>query len=201
MKKVRFSVNLAIMGREDSCKELFQQHFYQIALDYCQNNDIHEYFVIHQEIPFKIRLIVVESLDQLIRETSKLKNLDALIICINIYNTQSINQYTPHSLNQFTQQYNFQVLTVFVGVDSYYIEKGVPSEYFRISRLNLIKKTNELNFIYCFEIQNKSEDIEAILEQILNDILLRFQTSSPESLVRAKSYGQELLKGKHNQNS
>jgi hypothetical protein len=201
LKKVRFSVNLAIVGMEDLCKELFQQYFYRTALHSCQNNNVHEYLVIHQNIPFKINLILAKSFDQLIGERAKLKSLDVLIVCINIYNTKSINQYTLTSFNQLTQQYKFQGLTVLAGVDSYYLEKGVPSEYFRISRLNLIKKTNQLNFIYYFEIQNKNGDINAILEQVLNDILQRFQTSSPELLNRAKSYGQELLKEKSIHNS
>ena len=201
LKKVRLSINLGIVGLKGSGKELFPQYLDQIALQSHHRKNVNEYLVLHQEIPFKIKLVIAEHLDQLIEKSNKLKNFDALIISIDIYDTQSIKHYTPFTLNEFIKKCSFQGLTVLAGVDSYYLEKGVPSEYFRINRLNLIKKTNQLNFIYCYEIQNKNGDIKEVLEKILSDISLRFQTSNPELLDQAKSYGQELLlKEKSNPN-
>jgi len=193
LKKVRLRINLGIVGMKGSGKELFPQYLDHIAIQSQSKDNIHEYLVLHQEIPFKIKLVTVEYLDQLIDKNSKFKQFDVLIININIYDTQSINHYTPSSINEFISKYNFQGLTLLVGVDSYYLEKGVPSEYFRISRLNLRNKTNQLDFIYCYEIQNKHRDIKEILEQIFNDISLRFQTSNPELLDHARNYGQQLL--------
>jgi len=193
LKKVRLSINLGIVGMEGTGKELFIQYLNNIAIKSVHNQNIYEYLILYEKIPFKIKLFIVEHLDQLITEKPKLKNFDGLIISIDIYDTQSINQYTPSTINKFINYYNFHGLTVLAAVDSYYLEKGVPSEYFRISRLNLINKTNQLNFIYCFEIQNKNGDIKEVLEQMFNDILLRFQTSSPELLEHAKNYGQDLL--------
>lgn len=183
---------------EGSGKRLFIQYLEQIAFQSCLKGKIHEYLILQDEIPFIIRSVSVECIDQLIEENIRLNNLDVLIICLNIYDTQSINQFTSLNINDFISRYHFQGLTVLAAVDSYYIEKGVPSEYFRISRLNLIKKTNELNFIYCFEIQNKNGDIKEVVEQILKDILLRFQSSKPELLEQAKAYGLNLLSKKNN---
>ena len=193
MKKVRLSVNLGIAGMVGSGKNLFVQYLDQIAFQSHLDENIHEYLVIHREIPFKIKLIVVEHLDHLIDGNPRFKSFDAIIICLDIYDTQSINQYTTNCTNNFINRYDFQGLTVLAGVDSYYLEKGVPSEYFRISRLNLIKKTNELNFIYCFEIQNKNGDIKEVMDRILSYIILRFQSSNPELLEHAKNYGKEIL--------
>lgn len=189
---------MGIIGSEDSGRELFQQYLDRIALRVRHNNNIREYLLLHENIPFKIKLYIAESFDQMVSQYPKLKTLDCLIISINIYNTQSIDQYTPSLINNFFQQYNFQGLTMLVALDSYYIEKGVPSEYFRISRLNLRKKTNQLNFIYCYEIQNKNGDIKEALEKFLDDTLLKFHTSSPELLEYAKNYGLKLLSEKLN---
>ncbi|MFW9930464.1 MAG: hypothetical protein ACFFD1_13805 [Candidatus Thorarchaeota archaeon] len=198
MKKVSLSINLAIIGGEDSGRELFQQYLNRIALRVRHNNKVREYLLLHENVPFKVKLYIAESIDQMISQYPKLKTLDSLIISINLYNTQSIDQYTPSIMNDFFQKYNFQGLTMLVALDSYYIEKGVPSEYFRISRLNLRKKTNQLNFIYCYEIQNKNGDIKEVLKKVLDDTLLKFQTSSPELLEYAKSYGLKLLSEKPN---
>lgn len=198
LKKVSLSINLGIIGAENSGRELFQQYLDQIALRVHHNNKVREYLLLHENVPFKIKLYIAKSFDQMICQYSKLKTLDCLIICINIYNTQSIDQYTPSIINDFFKQYNFQGLTMLVALDSYYVEKGVPSEYFRISRLNLRKKTNQLNFIYCYEIQNKNGDIKEALEKILDDTLLKIQTSSPELLDYAKNYGLKLLNEKLN---
>ncbi len=198
MKKIKLSINLGIVGTINSEKELFHNYLKQKSLNSTSNKNVNEYLVLHQKVPFKINLILAESLDQLITQRDEVKTLDALIVSVNIYDTQSITRYTSHEIDEFNQKYHFQGLTILAGIDTFYIEKGVPSEYFRISRLNLIKKTNELNFIYCHEIQNKDKDIERILEQILNELLVRFQSSNPEVLYLAKAYGQELLKEKQN---
>ena len=193
MKKIKLSINVGIVGNVDSEKELFHQYLKQIALNSTFQENIFEYLIIHQGVPFKIRLIMTENLDQLISQYNTIENLDALIISINIYDTQAFTEYTSHKIDEFKQKYQFQGLTILAGVDTFHIEKGVPSEYFRISRLNLIKKTNELNFIYCHEIQNKDKDIERVLVQILDEFLLKFQSSNPEVLDLAKNYGNELL--------
>jgi hypothetical protein len=198
LKKVSLSINMVIIGGEDSGRELFQQYLDRIALRVDHNNKIREYLLLHEKLPFKIKLYIAESFDQMKSQYPKLKTLDSLIISINIYDTQSIDRYTPAIIKNFFQQYKFQGLTMLVALDSYYIEKGVPSEYFRISRLNLRKKTNQLNFIYCYEIQNKNGDIKEALEKILDDTLLKFQTSSPELLEYAKKYGLKLLSEKLN---
>ncbi len=193
VKKIKLIINVAIVGNIDSGKELFHQYLKQISLNSIFQKNIFEYLIIHQTVPFKIRLIMIENLDQLISQYNTIKNLDVLIISINIYDTQAITEFTPHKIDEFKQKYQFQGITILAGVDTFHIEKGVPSEYFRISRLNLIKKTNELNFIYCHLIQNRDKDIKKVLEQILDDLILRVQSSNPEVLDFAKVYGNELL--------
>lgn len=201
LKKVRLSINIAIVGMEGSGKKLFTQYLDRIAFPFRLNGNIREYLVLQEEIPFIIRVLTVEHLDHLTEEKSGLNNLDTLIICLDIYDTQSINQFTSNHINDFISKYHFQGLTFLVAVDSYYIEKGVPSEYFRINRFNLIKKTNQLNFIYCFEIQNKNGDIKEVIDQILKDVILRFQSSKSELFEQAKKYGHELSsEPKSNQN-
>lgn len=199
LKKVKISINLGIIGVEDSRKEIFHSYLEHFSLKSTHSNNQNEYIILHQDIPFKIRLILSDSLETLINKQHEVQKLDVLMICINIYDSHSINLYIPSNLNRFIEKYKFQGITMLVGIDTYYIEKGVPSEYFRISRLNLIKKTNQLNFIYCFEIQNKDGDIRAILKQIFDDILLKFQSSNPEILEKAKLYGKLLSKIEYNQ--
>jgi hypothetical protein len=63
-----------------------------------------------------------------------------------------------------------------------------------MSRPDLIRLTNDLNFIYCFEIQNERIDLLEVLKRIFDDLLFKYQYSSPELFDQAKEFGKELSK-------
>ncbi|MFW9771327.1 MAG: hypothetical protein ACFFEO_04055 [Candidatus Thorarchaeota archaeon] len=193
MKELRYSLRIGFIGEKGLIKEIFLENLNKsfVEFDFSRENYVFE--IVFKQIPLKIKTFLAENLENLLYKVNKIKKLDILIITVNLHEAESLNNINRKIMEEFNSQFNFNGLTVLVGMDLEQIFNKSPSGKYKISRFHLEKITKELNLIYCYEIFNKDKDIDEIYDKLLNDFLIRFQYSNRELFEKVKDYGKKLI--------
>lgn len=192
MKKIKFSLNLGILGINESDKNLFISYLEKEALRSDTNKSENEFLIIYEDIPLKVRVFNGDSFKDFIDNYDKINRIDVLLVLIDIYNPNALDGMISKDLEEFKTIYIFKGVSILVGVDRYSIEGITPSDKWRISRINIIQETKNLEFLYCFEIQNSNDDIAEIYKKMFNNFMLKLKNSNLELLKQAKIYGEKL---------
>jgi len=187
-------LRVGIVGNKDYNKEMFLDGILRYAINITSSESYSDFLVVVEDIPIKIKVFLVQNLEELITNFNKIEKLDVIILTVNLFDPKSIYQYYKDILEEFNEIYYFQGVSILVGVDTEHIFKKQPSKNLRISRYNLEEITRYLNLIYCYEIYNKNDDIIEIYKKIFNDFIFRFRYSSPELFEQAQLYGKSLMK-------
>ena len=186
MKDIIYSINLGLIGTKDSNLEIFIDHLKETAFKYTSENLIYEFFIHHEGIPIKLRIAIEKGFEDLIHRNEHFKHFDIIIVAVNLYNNDSIANYTIQNYSEFRNYFIFNGISVFVGVDPFLLLQEKPPNKRDITEFNLIQKTKELEFQYCFKIQNKKKDITDLFNKILNYINLKLKFLNPELFKRVK---------------
>jgi hypothetical protein len=192
LKEFSYSINLGLIGLEDSKKRIFLDYLKQIALKFNSEDLIWRFLILFDDIPINLKAILAESFEELIRKEIPFKKFDAIIIAANIYNDKSINNINIENYTEFSERFMFNGISVLAGIDPFLILKKKPLNERRINEFSLIQKTRELEFLYCFKIQNLQRDVKGVFDKILNDIHFKLEFLNPELFERAKAYGRIL---------
>lgn len=163
-----------------------------------EQNHFLQFILVYKDIPIKIKVFQANDLTTIIDNYKQIKNIDVLILALNLYHLNSKNEYCKDDLEKFIKTYAFKGVSGLIGFDMERILKGNISKNFRISRYNLIEKVKELDLMYCFEIKNEFKDMIELYQTLLNDYIFKLKISNPELIEKAKSYGKELVKLKSN---
>jgi hypothetical protein len=191
LKDIVYSINLGLIGTEDSRLEIFIDYLKESSLKYTSDNLVYEFFLRFESIPIKLRIAIANDFEDLIRRSENFKHFDAIIIAVNLYNNNSISNYTFQNYSNFRNYFIFNGITALVGVDTFLIlyEEAPPQK--DITEFNLIQKTQELEFLYCFKIQDKKKDITDLFNNVLSYINLKLKFLNPDLFSRVKSNEQE----------
>ena len=192
MKKIKFSLNLGIIGVDNSGIDFLIDYLKQSALRNDSNEKLNEFLIMDHDIPVKIKVFNGKDFNQLNERYENIRRIDAIIVIIDIYNLNSFNGDLFKGFEEFNTLYMFKGVSILAGIDKFFIENGVVSDKLRISRINLIQKTKDLGFLYCFEIQNRNNDILEIFNKFIDNFMKKVRNINPELLERAKTYGKEL---------
>jgi hypothetical protein len=204
VKKIIFSLKLGIIGQDDSGKNIFLNFLEKESIPKnILNNNINDrnflqYTIVHELVPIKIKIYQADDLDFLLKDYKQIRNLDILMLALNLYHLNSKNDYRSSDLERFIKKYSFKGISCLVGFDTEGILKGNLSKDFRISRYNLIQKVKELDLMYCFEIKNDKNDLIELYQILLNDYIFKLHLTNPDLLEKAKKYGDQLKRLKVN---
>ena len=187
MKDIIYSINLGLIGTEDSNLEIFIDHLKEMAFKHTSENLMYEFFLHHEGIPLKLRIAIANGFEDLFHRNERFKHFDIIIVAVNLYNTDSIFNYTIQNYSEFRNYFIFNGIAVFAGVDPFLLLQENPPYKRGITEFNLIQKTKELEFQYCFKIQDKKKDITYLFNKILNYIILKLKFLNPELFKRVKS--------------
>lgn len=194
LKEFSYTINLGLVGTEDSKKRIFLDYLKQIALKFASEDLIWKFFFLFDDVPINLKVIHAENFEDLISKKIPFKRFDAIIIAANIYNDKSINNINTDNYTKFSQRFLFDGISVLAGIDTFLILKKKPPNERRINEFSLIQKTRELELLYCFKIQNLQRDVKDVFDKILNDIHFKLEFLNPELFERAKAYGRILSK-------
>lgn len=194
MKKVSYSLRIAIIGDKAFNEQIFLNNLRNVAIDSTFSEDIPEFFIVFNYVPIKIKVFLAESLELITHDYDKIEKLDVLILTANLYNPKSMIDYDKTNIEDFIEIFSFSGLSILAGMDVEKIIGKSRSNKLKISRYKLKNIARELNLIYCFEIYDKQNDITEIYDKVFSDFYIKFQYSNPELFEQAKIYGKELTK-------
>ena len=194
MKKVSYSLRIAIIGDKAFNEQIFLDNLRNVAIDSTFSEDIPEFFIVFNYVPIKIKVFLAESLELITHDYDKIEKLDVLILTANLYNPKSMIDYDKTNIEDFIEIFSFSGLSILAGMDVEKIIGKSRSNKLKISRYKLKNIARELNLIYCFEIYDKQNDITEIYDKIFSDFYFKIQYSNPELFEQAKIYGKELTK-------
>lgn len=201
MKKITYSLNFGIIGSKKSAidfgKKIFLEYFKKITVkgelpeDFNINEGDPALLIIFKEIPIRIRIFTAESFNDIINNYERIRNIDVLILLLNIFELDSINSLKRESFEEFKDYFSFRNgVSILTGIN---MEGDNSSEDTRISRSQLTEKAKELDVLYGYELTMNEKENSEFFAHILSDFIFRFQYSSPELFDLAKLYGNELM--------
>ncbi|MHA1671839.1 MAG: hypothetical protein ACTSV5_14895 [Promethearchaeota archaeon] len=194
MKKINYKLHLGVIGEVDTGKNLILEFLSHLAISHSSSSINNEFQIIHNSIPLKVKIFQGETIKDFIDTYNSIEHLDGIIQILDLYDPHSITQILPDNFFEFYNSYNFQGSKILAAVDMNLINGKTYEERLRISRLSLVRKTQELNFIYCFEITNQQSDFTELFDKIFDEAILKFKLSNPELYEQALNYGNMLSK-------
>lgn len=181
-----FSINLGLIGTEDSRLDIFTDYLKELAIKHTSENLVYKYVLRYEGIPMKLHVAIANGFDDLILRNKEFKHFDAIILIVDIYNKDSISKYSIHHFLNFRNLFIFNGFSALVGVDTFLIQNREVPDNKEITEFNLIQKTKELEFLYCFKIQDKKKDVIDLFNKFLSYINLRLKFLNPELFKRIK---------------
>ena len=199
MKKINYKLHLGVIGEGNKGKNMILKFLSHLAISPSSSSLNDEFQIIHQSISLKVKVFQAEKVKDFVDLYDSIERLDVIIQILDLYNPHSVSQIHQDEYFKFYNLYNFQGSKVLAAMDMDLINGKINDEKLRISRLSLVRKTQELNFIYCFEIINQQSDFDELFDKIFDDTILKFKFSNPELYEQALVYGNVLSnQNKHN---
>ena len=189
MKKINYKLNLGVIGEGDKGKNMIVEFLSHLAISSSPSSINNEFQIIHQSIPLKVKVFQAEKVKDFVDLYNSIEYLDGIIQILDLHNLHSITQILKDNFLEFYNLYNFQGSKILAAVDMNLKNEKINEDRLRISRLSLVRKTQELNFIYCFEIANQQTDFAELFDKIFDDAILKFKLSNPELYEQAVNYG------------
>ncbi len=187
MKDFHFSLNLGLIGNDDSRIDIILDHLKEKTKLTSSKDSMSEFQFIYEKIPLKMKIFRFKHFEDLTDDVKNLKKFDAIIVAVNLYNDQTIFKLTLNNYKIFCENFMFNGITVLVGIDPYLIEQKDPPTARKINNFALMQKTKELKFHYCFKIENSQKDIADIFKKLLNYMKLKLEFINPEMFERVKT--------------
>jgi hypothetical protein len=193
LKDFKYSINIGIIGKKDSNKEIFVEFLQDRAIDTRKGADFSDFYLNIDEIPLKIKTFIYESFKDFSMDTffDEFKGFDAIIIVLNLFNERSVELIDNIDYEEFCNKTNFSGISVLAGLNKYAFQQDNRLPEQKLNEFNLIQKTRELNIHYCFKIQNNQQDLSDVFNTIIRDILNKFRILNPEMYEQAKIIGKK----------
>ncbi|MHA1490672.1 MAG: hypothetical protein ACTSRI_13570 [Promethearchaeota archaeon] len=188
MKKIVYNLSCGIIGSLNSGREIFIEYLKRDAIRSEISGDKCEFLIVYKGVPIRIKVFLMSNIENIIQNYDKIDKLDILTYTLNLHDSNALQIFKKEKIEEIHEYFMFKGISLLVGVLKDY------SNVYRISKIELINKAKELNVLYCFEIQNKNNDLREFYEKILNDFIFKFKYSSPESFDKAAEYGKQLIK-------
>ena len=114
MKKIIFSLKLGLIGQDDSGKNILLDFLEKESIPKSLLNnhddtiDFLQYTIVHELIPIKIKVYQADDLESILQNYKQIRNLDILMLALNLYHLNSKNDYRYTDLERFIKKYSFK---------------------------------------------------------------------------------------------
>ncbi|MGB5912449.1 MAG: hypothetical protein WBH31_14760, partial [Promethearchaeia archaeon] len=112
MKKIKFSLNLGIIGADDSGIDYLIDYLKRSTLRNDNKEKLNEFLIIYHDIPVKIKVFNGKDFNQLNERYENIRRIDAIIIVIDIYNLNSFNGDLFKGFEEFNTLYMFKGVSI-----------------------------------------------------------------------------------------
>ena len=190
MRKINYKLKIAIIGKELMGNELILESLKNLTIDKQEGSPDQPVFqIMHKYIPIKIHVKRYETMNEMLSELDSINGFDFLFLLLNIYDDDSLNNYDKQLYEELCSEINFRGSSLLIAFDLKSTKTDSSINEVRISRHRLIRKCNELDLEYCFEIIDPIEDLNDLFKKILDDSVIKFKISNPELYEKVKEFG------------
>lgn len=190
MRKINYKLKIAIIGKEHLGNEIILNYLRTIAIDKRKESpDSLIFQIIHKFIPINIHIKLYENMNAMLSESESLNGYDFLFFVLNIYDGDALNNYEKGLYDELCSKINFRGSSLLIALDVKSIKNDFSINEVRISRHRLIRKCNELDLEYCFEIIYPNEDLNELFKKLLDDSITKFKISNPELYEKVREFG------------
>ena len=190
MRKINYKLKIAIIGKDHLGNEIILNYLRTIAIDKRKESpDSLIFQIIHKFIPINIHIKLYENMNAMLSESESLNGYDFLFFVLNIYDGDALNNYEKGLYDELCSKINFRGSSLLIALDVKSIKNDFSINEVRISRHRLIRKCNELDLEYCFEINYPNEDLNELFKKLLDDSITKFKISNPELYEKVREFG------------
>ncbi|MGV9198291.1 MAG: hypothetical protein ACOC4M_05585, partial [Promethearchaeia archaeon] len=156
MKKIIYSLHLALVGSLNSGKHKLIDVLKSVALKHNRKENSQEFQILHRNILFKINVYSARSFSELGTIISNIEKLDGLITVINLYERKFFESGLKKKIEYLKRIIQFEDYKVLVATEQPFTER------YKIRKKELIQKTKDLDFIYCFKLETQANEKDVL---------------------------------------
>ena len=194
LKEFIYSIKIGIIGNLDSNKEIINDFLQDFSIKTQKKDKFSEFYLTFDGIPLKFKTFTYKNIKNFKLDLINSQNFDVLIIFVNLYNQDAFFELKINELKDIWTHVRIPGISIMVGFNKYTSHPNdlLPGQ--KIDEFSLVQKSRELDFQYCFKIQNNQEDLKEIIDTISKDMNTKFQLLDPELFEQARIQGYEFEK-------
>ena len=190
MRKINYKLKIAIIGKEPKGHDMILNCLTNLTIDNQEESlDSFVFQIMHKYIPIKIHIKQYETMRTMLSELDSVNSFDFLFLVLNIYDNDSLNDFEKELYEELCSEIHFKGSSLLIALNLKSTKKDFLINKVRISRHRLIRKCNDLDLEYCFEIIDPNEDLNDLFKKILDDSVIKFKISNPELYEKVKEFG------------
>jgi len=150
---------------------------------YTKNFLEYEKSLIYNNIPLKIKIWIINTFSNILEMHNIIQEINSLLLIFDIHNIDSFKFLKKEDFNEIINVFEFSESIIMVGIN-YGNSTGI-----QIDRDQIIKKSLNLNILYCFEADLKNfDDLNEIFNKIIKDYVFKIKITSPDLFEKVKTH-------------
>ena len=154
-------------------------------LDYGDTKNFLEYekSLRYNNIPLIIKIWIINTFSNMLEMYDIIQKINSLLLIFDIHDIDSFKFLKKEDFNKIINVFEFSESIIMIGIN-YGNSTGI-----QIDREQIIKKSLDLNILYCFEADLKNyDDLNEIFKKIIKDYVFKIQLTSPDLFEKVKTY-------------
>lgn len=150
---------------------------------YTKNFLEYEKSLIYNNIPLIIKIWIINTFSNILEMHDIIQEINSLLLIFDIYDIDSFKFLKKEDFNKITNVFEFSESIIMIGIN-YGNLTGI-----QIDREQIIKKSLDLNILYCFEADLKNyDDLNEIFNKIIKDYVFKIKLTSPDLFEKVKTH-------------
>ncbi len=143
----------------------------------------YEKSLMYNNISLKIKIWIINTFSNILEMHDLIQEINSLLLIFDIHDINSFKFLKKEDFNEIISVFEFSESIIMVGIN-YGNSTGI-----QIDRDQIIKKSLNLNILYCFEVDLKNfDDLHEIFNKIIKDYIFKMKLTSPKLFEKAKTH-------------
>lgn len=154
-------------------------------LDYGDTKNFLEYekSLRYNNIPLIIKIWIINTFSNMLEMYDIIQEINSLLLIFDLHDIDSFKFLKKEDFNEIINVFEFSESIIMVGIN-YGNSTGI-----QIDRDQIIKKSLNLNILYCFEADLKNfADLNEIFNKIIKDYVFKIKLTSPDLFEKVKTH-------------
>ncbi|MBA7507060.1 hypothetical protein ES706_05776 [subsurface metagenome] len=137
----------------------------------------------YNNISLIIKIWIINTFSNILEMHDLIQEINSLLLIFDIHDIDSFKFLKKEDFNEIINVFEFSESIIMVGIN-YGNSTGI-----QIDRDQIIKKSSNLNILYCFEVDLKNfDDLYEIFNKIIKDYIFKMKLTSPKLFEKTKTH-------------